>query len=201
MIKVFHAPRSRSLRVLWMCEEMGLPYEVEPANLMQPSEAFLKANPARTVPVMVDGDVVITESIAILQYLGTKYGPTPLVVQPQEPGYAEYLEFLLLGEATLAAHLTPMIRARFMAPDDQKENWTLTNNADVFVDRLKIVEARLGQSRYLAGDHFTAADISVGYALGFGQAVGLGERFPAGVSEYQQRIMSRPAFLKAAAVQ
>jgi glutathione S-transferase len=201
MIKVFHAPRSRSLRVIWMCEEMGLPYEVEPANLMQPSEAFLKANPARTVPVVVDGDVVITESIAILQYLGSKYGPTPLVVQPQEPGYAEYLEFLLLGEATLAAHLTPMIRARFMAPDDQKENWTLTNNADVFVDRLKIVEARLGQSPYLAGDHFTAADISVGYALGFGQAVGLGERFPERVSEYQQRIMSRPAFLKAAAVQ
>ena len=58
MIKVFHSPRSRSLRVIWMLEEMGLPYEVEPGSLMAPSEAFLKASPARTLPAMVDGVLV-----------------------------------------------------------------------------------------------------------------------------------------------
>ncbi len=200
-VKVFHAPRSRSTRVIWMCEEMGLPYEVEAASLMAPSEAFLKASPARTLPAMVDGDVVITESIAILQYLGTKYGPTPLTPQPQDAGYADYLQFLVLGEASLAAGLTPLVRARFMAPDGQKENWTLQNNADTFIRQLTLVERRLGDAPYMAGEAFTAADISVGYALGFGQFLGLGERYPEPVRDYAGRLMSREAFQRMSAVQ
>ncbi|MGE5502181.1 MAG: glutathione S-transferase family protein [Ignavibacteriales bacterium] len=200
MIKVFHSPQTRSLRVIWMLEEMGLPYEVEPASLMHPSEAFLKANPSRTLPVMVDGDVVITESVAILQYLGAKYGPAPLVPQPQDSGYADYLQFLVLGEASLAAGLTPLVRARFMAPDDQKDNWTLRNNADTFIRQLALVDNKLADSDYLAGDQFTAADISVGYALGFGVLFGLGERYPERLHTYQDRLTSRPAFQRAAAV-
>lgn len=201
MIKVFHAPRSRSLRVIWMLEEMGLPYEVEPGSIMQPSEAFLKANPTRTLPVLVDGDTIITESIAILQYLGTKYGPTPLVPSPEDKGYASYLQFLVLGEASLAAGLTPLVRAMFMAPDDQKQNWTLKNNAESFIKQLQLVDSRLAASPYLAGDAFTAADISVGYALGFGTFLGLDEGYSAAVRDYQQRITSREAYQRASAVQ
>jgi glutathione S-transferase len=200
MIKVFHSPRTRSLRVIWMLEEMGLPYEVEPASLMAPSEAFLKASPARTLPAIIDGDVVLTESVAILQYLGTRYGPT-LTPQPQDPGYADYLQFLVLGEASLAAGLTPLVRARFMAPDDQKDNWTLKNNADTFIRQLTLVDHKLAAGDYLAGDQFTAADISVGYALGFGAFLGLNERYPERVRVYQDRIMSRPAFQRASAVE
>jgi len=201
MIKVFHAPRSRSTRVIWMLEEMGLPYEVEPGSIMQPSAAFLKANPTRTLPVLVDGDTVITESIAILQYLGTKYGPTPLVPDPQDPGYADYLQFLVLGEASLAAGLTPLVRAMFMAPDDQKQNWTLKNNAESFIRQLQLVDARLAKSPYLAGENFTAADISVGYALAFGAFLGLDDGYSPAIKEYQQRITSREAFQRSAAVQ
>jgi glutathione S-transferase len=201
MIKVFHSPRSRSLRVIWMLEEMGLPYEVEPGSLMAPSEAFLKASPTRTLPAMVDGDVTITESIAILQYLGTKYGPTPLTPHPEDPGYADYLQFLVLGEASLAAGLTPLVRARFLAPDDQKDNWTLKNNAESFLKQLQLVDAKLAKSPYLAGDNFTAADISVGYALAFGNFLGLDDGYSPAIRDYQQRITSRPAFERASAVQ
>ena len=201
MIKVFHAPRSRSLRVLWMLEEMGLPYEVEPGSLMAPSEAFLKANPTRTLPVLVDGDTIITESVAILQYLGTKYGPTPLVPAPADKGYADYLQFLVLGEASLAAGLTPLVRALFMAPEDQKQNWTLKNNAETFIKQLGLVDAKLAHGPYLAGETFTAADISVGYALAFGTFLGLDDGYSAAIKDYQQRITSRPAFERASAVQ
>ena len=201
MIKVFHSPRSRSLRVIWMAEEMGLTYEVEPASLMAPSEAFLKANPTRTLPVLVDGETVITESIAILQYLGTKYGPTPLTPQPEDPNYAAYLQFLVLGEASLAAGLTPLVRAMFMAPDDQKQNWTLKNNAESFIRQLQLVDGKLAKSPYLAGDHFTAADISVGYALAFGEFLGLNDGYTAAIKDYQQRITGREAFQRASAVQ
>jgi len=201
MIKVFHSPRSRSLRVIWMLEEMGLAYEVEPGSLMAPSEAFLKASPTRTLPAMVDGDVIITESIAILQYLGTKYGQTSLTPHPEDPGYADYLQFLVLGEASLAAGLTPLVRARFLAPDDQKDNWTLKNNAESFLKQLQLVDAKLAKSPYLAGENFTAADISVGYALAFGSFLGLDEGYSAAIRDYQQRITSRPAFERASAVQ
>ena len=201
MIKVFHSPRSRSLRVIWMLEEMGLAYEVEPGSLMQPSEAFLKVNPTRTLPVLVDGDTVITESIAILQYLGTRYGPTPLVPSPEDAGYADYLQFLVLGEASLAAGLTPLVRAMFMAPEDQKQNWTLKNNAESFLKQLQLVDAQLAKSPYLAGEAFTAADISVGYALAFGTFLSLDDGYSAAIKDYQQRITSREAFQRASAVQ
>ena len=201
MIKVFHSPRSRSLRVIWMAEEMGLTYEVEPASLMAPSEAFLKANPTRTLPVLVDGDTVITESIAILQYLGTKYGPTPLTPQPEDPNYAAYLQFLVLGEASLAAGLTPLVRAMFMAPDDQKQNWTLKNNAESFIKQLQLVDAQLAKGPYLAGDNFTAADISVGYALAFGEFLSLHDGYSPAITAYHQRLKDRPAFQKAQTVQ
>jgi glutathione S-transferase len=200
MIKVFHSPRSRSLRVIWMLEEMGQPYEVEPGSLMAPSEAFLKANPTRTLPVLVDGDTIITESIAILQYLGTKYGPTPLVPQPDQPGYADYLQFLVLGEASLAAGLTPLVRAMFMAPDDQKQNWTLKNNAETFIRQLKLVDTQLAKGPWLAGKDFTAADISVGYALAFGEFLGLNDGYSPAVAEYHQRLKDRPAYQRAQAV-
>ena len=201
MIKVFHSPRSRSLRVIWMAEEMGLTYEVEPASLMAPSEAFLKANPTRTLPVLVDGDTVITESIAILQYLGTRYGPTPLVPSPEDRGYADYLQFLVLGEASLAAGLTPLVRAMFMAPEDQKQNWTLKNNAESFLKQLQLVDGKLAASPYLAGDDFTAADISVGYALAFGSFLSLDDGYSAAIKDYQQRITAREAFQRASAVE
>ena len=201
MIKVFHSPRSRSLRVIWMLEEMGLAYEVEPGSLMSPSEAFLKVNPTRTLPVLVDGDTVITESIAILQYLGTRYGPTPLVPSPEDAGYADYLQFLVLGEASLAAGLTPLVRAMFMAPEDQKQNWTLKNNAESFLKQLQLVDGKLAASPYLAGDDFTAADISVGYALAFGSFLSLDDGYSAAIKDYQQRITGREAFQRASAVQ
>jgi len=200
MIKVFHSPRSRSLRVLWMAEEMGLPYEVEPGSLMAPSEAFLAVNPTRTLPAMVDGDVVITESIAILQYLGSKYGPTPLTPQPQDASYPAYLQFLVLGEASLAAALTPIVRAMFMAPDDQRQNWTLKNNTEGFIKQLHHVDAQLAKGPFMAGETFTAADISVGYALAFGEFVGLAERYSPAVADYHQRLKDRPAFQRASAV-
>lgn len=189
------------MRVLWMAEEMGLAYEVEPGSLFSPSEAFLAANPSRTLPAMVDGEVTLTESIAILQYLGAKYGPTPLAPGPDNPAFPAYLQFLAYGEATLACNLTPLVRTRFMAPDDQKANWTVENCAETFVRRLVMVDGRLAEGPFMAGADFTAADISVGYALGFGEFLGLADRYSPAVADYWKRLQDRPALQKANAVQ
>ena len=111
MLTVFHAPRSRSTRVLWLCEEMEVPYQTESASPQSPSPAFLEANPLGTLPAVIDGDVRMTESIAIMLYIMGKYGPTKLALQPGDPGYADYLQFLILGEAGLGMNVNPIIVA------------------------------------------------------------------------------------------
>ena len=78
MLKVYHSQGARSLRVLWLCEEMGLPYETAEASFFKPSAEFKAANPLRTVPALQDGDVRMIESVAMMMYIMSKYGPTDL---------------------------------------------------------------------------------------------------------------------------
>jgi glutathione S-transferase len=199
MIKVFHAPRTRSLRVLWMAEEMGLPIGIEGVDLRAKPAALLAVNPAGTLPAMVDGPVTITESVAILQYLADRYGPTDLSLKADEPDYPAYLQFLLLGEAGLAAPLNAVIGTRLFGPEDQKQNWTVGMVVEGFVRRAKLVEQRLEGRRYLAGDRFTAADISVAYAVGLAQLLGIANRLAPHVLDYHARMAERPAYQRAAA--
>ena len=103
MLKIFHAQGARSLRVLWLCEEMGVPYETAEASFFKPSDEFKAVNPLRTVPAMTDGDVRMIESVAMMIYIMAKHGPTDLDVKPDEPGYADYLQYLMFGEAGIAA--------------------------------------------------------------------------------------------------
>lgn len=203
MIEVWHAPRTRSVRLLWALEEMGLDYELMACSFRDPTPEFLAVNPALTIPVLRDGDAVITESIAALQYLGGRYGPTPLVVGPDEPGFAEYLQFLILGEAGLAAPLNALIGTAFMAPEDQKRNFTTGVVVSGFVRRLKLVEERLAPGRdYLAADRFTFADISVTWTLGvaLNPLLGIEGKVPELLKAYHARMTDRPAYKRAVAV-
>ena len=91
-----------------------------------------------------------------------KYGPTDLEVKSSEPGYADYLQFLLFGEAGIAAYGNPLVGTRFMAPDDQKTNWTASYLKGAILKRLQFVADKLEGRPYVAANRFTAADISVG---------------------------------------
>jgi glutathione S-transferase len=198
-MQVFHAGRARSLRVIWMAEEMGAAIDVVKDTFPPTNPVFLANNPTRTLPLFLDGPVVMTESIAILQYMAARHGPTDLAVAPDEAGFADYLQFLEVGEATLATPLTATIRTRFMAPDDQKNNWTVENCREVYVDRPKLVDAQLAKGEFMAAGRFTAADISVGYALGFGEGLKLVGSFSAPVAAYWERLKQRPAYQRAVA--
>ena len=104
-----------------------------------------------------------------------------------------------MGEATLATPLTSLVRTRFLAPKDQKANWTVENSKAVYLDRLKLVAAQLEHGPYMAAGRFTAADISVGYAIGFGEGLKLADGFPGGVLVYWRGLQARPAYQRAAA--
>src|SRR5512135_3193266 len=117
MLEIFHIPGTRSSRVVWLAEEMGIPYEAKRETFGQPTPEFKSANPVGAFPAIRDGDVAMGESTAIMQYLTERYGPTPLAPPPGSPHRADYLQFLTFGEASMAAFLNPVLATRFRAPD------------------------------------------------------------------------------------
>lgn len=200
MLKVYHSQGARSLRVLWLCEEMGVPYQTAEASFFRPSDEFKAVNPLKTVPAMKDGDVSMIESVAMMIYIMNKYGPTDLDVKPNEPGYSDYLQYLMFGEAGVAAYGNPLVATRFMAPEDQKQNWTASYLKNAILKRLEFVGERLGGKPYIAADRFTAADISVAYIVSGAKFAGIEEELPAAVKSYVANLHQRPAYQRAAAV-
>lgn len=103
MIELYHCVDARSFRVLWALEEMGLEYRLHllpfPPRIHRPD--YLEKNPLGTIPLLIDGNIRMTESAAIPQYLATRYGPTPLAVNVDEQDYALWLDWLHRAEATL----------------------------------------------------------------------------------------------------
>ena len=173
MITVFG--EGRGFRVVWLLEEMGIPYRLRPVDLLAGVEKdpeFLAVNPAGFIPAIKDGDVTMVESIAIMEYLMARYGPTPLAPNPHDPTFPAYQQFLHLGEAGLAASIYFVVGARNFAPEAERGNWSAGQALEVFESRLGLVTRQLARSPYLAGEAFTAADISVTYALELAKRAG-----------------------------
>ena len=198
MITVWGGQTSRSIRVVWVMEEMGLEYRVRQVDMLAEDQdvEFLAVNPANYIPALQDGDVTMVESIAIMEYLMGRYGPTPLAPAPHDPIFPAYQQFLHLGEAGLATLMMPVIVSRFIAPEAERENWGATWCLQSFQKRLKMVGQRLANAPYLAGEAFTAADISVSYALNLAQrncGITLGDAEQA----YLARTTGRDAYKRA----
>ena len=197
MITVFG--EGRGFRVVWLLEEMGLAYKLRPVDLLAGVEndaEFLAINPAGFIPAIQDGDVTMVESIAIMEYLMARYGPTRLAPDPHDPTFPAYQQFLHLGEAGLAASIYFVVVSRNLAPEAERQNWGAAKALEVFMSRLGLVTRQLARSPYLAGDAFTAADISVTYALELARrsnATTLGEAEQA----YVARTSGREAYKRA----
>jgi glutathione S-transferase len=197
MITVFG--EGRGFRVVWLLEEMGLPYRLRRVDLLAGVEndpEYLAINPAGFIPAIQDGDVTMVESIAIMEYLIARYGPTPLAPDPHDPAFPAYQQFLHLGEAGLAASMYFVVVSRNLAPEAERRNWGASKALEVFESRLGLVTRQLARSPYLAGETFTAADISVTYALQFarrGGGIALGEAEQA----YIARTSGREAYKRA----
>ena len=204
MIRIFHVPQFRSLRVVWLMEEIGEDYELEIVPFPTP-DAFKARSLMGSIPTIVDGDIVMGESIAILQYLTGRRIADPsvarLTVGPADPArYAEHLQFLHLGEASLMTPVALLARTRLSAPDGEKDNFTARIVEGVVSRRLGAVEKRLADGRpYLTGDGFTIADISVGYALGYASFRNLDDMLEPNTAAYLARLKARPAYQRAAA--
>jgi glutathione S-transferase len=199
MITVYGGWPTRSFRVLWLLEEMGVPYELHGVDIRNSAAdaEFQAINPAGFLPALRDGDEAMVESVAIMEYLIARHGPTELAPSPADQSFAAYQQFLHLGEAGLSAYLNIVVASRFFAPEPERDNWGARTAVRMFLNRLTLVSGRLEGSPHLAGEAFTAADISVIYALEMGARVGIADQYPPAVSAYMQRLSGRDAYQRA----
>lgn len=198
-IVLYHCVSARSFRPLWALEELGLDYELKmlPFPPRAKAREYLQSNLLGTIPLLCDGDVRMTESAAICQYLVTRYGPTPLAVSVEEPDFGAYLNWLHFGEATLTFPQTIVLRYGRLEPPERRLPQAEEDYRRWFLARLRGVEAVLSTQSYLCAGRFTAADISVGYALMLAEYLGLQEQFPHCVRAYWERLRQREAFARA----
>lgn len=201
MVTLYHARNTRSLRVLWTLEELGIKAEVRslpfPPRKLQPD--YLSINPTGAVPALVDGDLVLTESLAICEYLAARHGPS-LVVAPEEAERIQFLQWLWYGESTLMTPLSRMAtvgRLERKGPDIDAVMADARDNTGV---RLTSLEKRLEGREFLAADRFTLADVSLGYPLHLVGLFGLDHLLGPRSAAYRAQLLARPAFQRAVSV-
>lgn len=202
-IKLYHCWGARSFRVLWALEELSLPYDLAmlpfPPRAQQPE--YLEVNPLGTIPYLVDGSTRMSESSAICHYLSERHGAGALSVAADEEGYGAYLNFLHLGEATLTFPQTLVLRYSQFETPERRLPQAADDYARWFLARLRAVSLVVAKSAYVAADRFTAADISVGYALLLTRYTGLSHYLPPEVATYWQKLEERVAFKRAREVE
>jgi len=196
MIKIWATQGSRAIRPIWTAEEMGLDYDL--TMMPFPPRVFMKeyldVNMLGTIPYLTDGEVKMTESVAMAQYLVEKYGPTDLRVLPDEPDYPSYLNWLFHSDATLTFPQTVVLRYKLQEPGvadaavDGYSRW--------FVSRLKLLETTLEDREFLCSDRFTIADICVSYAITLADSLGIEQAFKPNIKRWTDMLFERGAYKK-----
>ncbi len=198
-MKLYHCPDARSLRPLWALEEMGLEYELVnmefPPRVMQ--EGYLEINPLGTVPAFVDGNLTMTESTGICQYLVDTYGPHSIGMSVDEPEYGDYLNWLHRSDATLTFPQTLVLRYSILEPEERRLPQVVEDYGKWYLSRLRCVEMAIEGKEFLCADRFTIADIAIGYALFLGTSLGLDERYKPNCKRYLASMMKRDGFQRA----
>jgi glutathione S-transferase len=199
MITLYHCDAARSFRPLWMLEELRLAYELKmlpfPPRVL--AKDYLALNPLGTIPYLIDGDTRMTESAGICHYLGIKYGPTPLMVSPDEPAYGAFLNWMYFSDATLTFPQTLVLRYSELEPEERRSPQVATDYAKWFFGRLRAVEAATAKAGTLCANRFTAADLVIGYALRLASNIGLARDFGPNVAAYWDRLQQRDGYKRA----
>jgi glutathione S-transferase len=198
-VKLWHCADTRSLRPLWLLEELGLTYELElmafPPRLLH--KPFLQDNPLGTVPYFVDGAAQMTESSAICHYLASRYGDGRFLVQPEHPDFGLWLNWLYMADATLTFPQTLVLRYRFFEAQQTRIPQVAEDYRKWYLARLRLLDSHLLEHQWLAADQFSIADIAVGYALFLGQCIGLADDYQPQTRAYLERLIQREGFKRA----
>lgn len=201
MLTVHHLRLSQSERIVWLCEELGLDYDLKlytrrTDNNLAPDE-YKALHPMGIAPVITDGDLVLGESGAIVDWIVAKYAPgTPLVPGPDHPDFADHLFFYHWANATFMTNGMMALVAGRMVPGGSIPPFV----ADRMGKSWAIIERRLGEAEYFGGAQPTTADIMMGFQLTTSRAMsGMSIAGMPNLQAYLKRIGERPAYQRAMA--
>jgi glutathione S-transferase len=202
MVTVYSAPNTRAIRVIWVLEEIGAKAEIKsmPYPPRQHAPGYFAVNPTGMVPLLIDGEVRLSESMAICDYLATKHG-SPLVVPTNDPERPQFLQWLWYGESTL---MTPLSRLNILRQVEGKGgpgvDALIAGARESVAERLKMLEQRLEGRDFLVAGRLTLADISVSYPLHLVGMLGVDNLLGPRSVAYRERLRARPAHQRALAV-
>ncbi len=200
-IKLYHAKHSRSLRVLWLLEEAGLPYTLEVVDLALGNtggENYAKINPLQKVPAIKVENEVLQESTAILEFLANRFDLDNLLVSKDHEDYGRFLQWLHGGESGFGMYLSLYFGHTVLLPEEQRNKMMAVWAADNLKKILNLFAESLANRDFIAADRFTIADISVGYILYGISLLGKQEEMaPKSVLAWWRGISERPALQKA----
>jgi glutathione S-transferase len=205
MVTVYSAPNTRAIRVIWVLEEIGVKAEIKsmPYPPRKHAPDYFAVNPTGMVPLLIDGEVRLSESMAICDYLATKHG-SPLVVPPNDPERPQFLQWLWYGESTL---MTPFSRLNIVRQVERQferkgpeVDAIIAGARDHVAERLKMLEQRLEGRDFLVAGRLTLADISVSYPLHLVGMLGVDNLLGPRSVAYRERLRARPAHQRAIAV-
>ncbi|QOG16711.1 MULTISPECIES: glutathione S-transferase family protein [Bradyrhizobium] len=200
MLTVHHLGKSQSERIVWLCEELELAYELkrytrDSVTMLAPPD-YKALHPIGAAPVIHDGDLVLAESGAIVDYIMAKHGNGRLALRPDDPDFAQFLYWFHFANGTLQAGMGRLMMLNRLKLADDNPMLAATRAR---VDRaFDLVDARVRDAEYLAGKAFTAADIMIGFSLTtmrYFQPYDL-QRCP-NVVKYLGRVSARPAYRRA----
>jgi glutathione S-transferase len=198
MIVVHHLNNSRSQRIPWLLEELGVPYRLEQHRRdgktnLAPLE--LRAiHPLGKSPVIQDGDLTLAESGAIIEYLVERYGAGRLVPQRGSNEHVRYLFWMHFAEGTIMLH---MVARLYLIRVGEAAAAMRTRVEAMIGDELDLVEGELGRSAHLAGAEFSAADVQMVFPLEFAACGGLLTERHVKLRDYLTRMQARPAYRRA----
>ncbi len=201
-MKLYFAPNTRAVRTAWLLNEMGLEYELERFTLgdkAMRAPDYLAINPNGRVPVLEDGDVRISESTAIAQYLVARYGNGNLAPGADSPDFPTYLQWLHYGEGMLMGPMGNFVVETILLPPERRSEEHANRAVKLLGRLLMAVDRHLDGRDYLVGD-FTAADTITGHACMMSGRMGIDLTPMANLSAYVDRLKARPAFADALAL-
>ena len=192
-MKLYEFPPTRSIRVRWTLQELGVDFESITVNMTageHKGPAFLKVNPAGKLPVLVDGDMTLTESIAIVLYLGEKYIDKGLM--PRDLGErAELHRWLMFAATELEQPLWRISRNTFLYPKDKRIPADIARARDDFADMAAVLEQHMKGRHFVVGNTVTIADFVMAYTLDWANEFQMLEGFP-GLKAYMAKMYARP---------
>ena len=198
MIKLYGVPRSRTMRSLWMLEELGLPYENVKVSFVDETRKpeFLKINPNGHIPVLQDGDLTLWESMAINLYLARKYDKGLWPKRVEDEGRA--FQWSLWTMTELEEPVLTALLHRMFYPADQRDPKKADDAAERFKTPLGVLNGALAGKQYLLGDAFTVADLNVASVLSWAPLAGLDLGGAPNAQAWFGRCTTRPAFTRLA---